>query len=134
MIDVEFEIYNDIADTIRETYPTAFITGEYVPNPAKFPAVMITEMDNTQVTTTQDSGSLENHARITFEANVYSNKTTGKKQECKKIAQLIDEKFATLGFTRMMYQPVPNLADATIYRIYARYTAIISKEKVIYRR
>ena len=30
--------------------------------------------------------------------------------------------------------PVPNEEDATVYRIVARYRAIVSKNKVIYRR
>jgi hypothetical protein len=69
-----------------------------------------------------------------YEVNVYSNKTKGKKSECKAIAALIDNELATLGFSRTMLQPIPNMDDATIYRMTGRYTAVISKDKKLYRR
>ena len=69
-----------------------------------------------------------------FELNVYSNKTKGKKAECKAIAALVDSELARLGFTRTMLNPIPNMDDATIYRMLGRYTAKVSKENVIYRR
>ena len=47
---------------------------------------------------------------------------------------VIDSEFARLGFMRIMYNPIPNELDATIYRLVARYRAVVSKDKVIYRR
>ena len=38
-----------------------------------------------------------------------------------------------MGFTRIFMNPVPNLESATVYRLVARYRAVVSKEKVIYR-
>jgi hypothetical protein len=69
-----------------------------------------------------------------YEVNVYSNKKSGKKSECKKIISIIDEEMSALGFTRIMLQPIPNMDDATKYRMTARYRAVVSKDKVIYRR
>jgi hypothetical protein len=66
--------------------------------------------------------------------NVYSNKKSGKKSECKAIASLIDDEMAALGFSRSMLQPIPNMDDATIYRMTGRYRAVVSKDKIIYRR
>ena len=91
-------------------------------------------MSNTAYDRTQTSGSVENHASLMYEVNVYSNKQSGKKSECKAIATLIDNELATLGFSRTMLQPIPNMDDATIYRMTGRYTAVISKEKTLYRR
>jgi len=31
-------------------------------------------------------------------------------------------------------EPIPNIEDATIYRMVGRYTAVVSTDKVIYRR
>ena len=78
--------------------------------------------------------SIENHAQVLYEVNVYSNKTSGKKAECKAIIALIDSKMEALGFTRTLMNPVPNEEDATVYRMVARYRAIVSKNKTIYRR
>ena len=134
MINVENEIFDRVADSVRAAYPSAFISGEYIRTPSKFPFVSLIEMSNTAYDRTQSSGGLENHASVMYEVNVYSNKTRGKKSECKAIAALIDNELATLGFSRTMLQPIPNMDDATIYRMTGRYTAVISKDKVIYRR
>jgi hypothetical protein len=134
VIDCENEIFSKIAESVRKTYPSVFMSGEYVRTPSKFPFVSLIEMSNTAYDRTQTNGSLENHVSVMYEVNVYSNKKSGKKSECKAIAALIDNEFAALGFTRSMLQPIPNMDDATIYRMTGRYTAVISKDKVIYRR
>ena len=134
MINVENEIFNIIATAIRNEYPKAYVVGEYVKSPSRFPCVSVIEIDNTAYDKTQTSGSLENHADVTYEVNIYSNKTSGKKSECKAIASLIDNEFATLGFSRSILQPIPNIDDATIYRMLGRYRAVVSKEKHIFRR
>ena len=134
MINVENEIFDIVSNSIREKYPSVFISGEYVRTPSKFPFVSLIEMSNIAYDRTQTSGSVENHASVMYEVNVYSNKTSGKKSECKAIAELIDNELATLGFSRTMLQPIPNEDDATIYRMTGRYTAVISKESKLYRR
>jgi hypothetical protein len=134
MINIESEIFNIIANEIREKYPGIYITGEYVKSPPSFPCVSLVEMDNAIYTRTQSSDSVENHVELMYELNVYSNKKSGKKSECKAIASLIDNELAALGFSRTMLQPIPNMDDATIYRILGRYRAVVSKDKQIYRR
>ena len=134
MIDIETSVFDTVAKAVRAEYPKIFMTGEYVKVPPKFPCVSLMEMDNQSYQRTEDSGSSENHASVMYEVDVYSNKSVGKKSECKAIAALIDEQMLALGFARTMLQPIPNLDDATIYRMVGRYSAIISKDKVIYRR
>ena len=134
MIDIENEVFSTIAKAIRTEYPNAYVVGEYVKSPSKFPCVSIVEVDNTMYERTQSSGGLENHADVMYEINVYSNKTSGKKSECKAIAALIDNEFATLGFSRTMLQPIPNVDDATIYRMTGRYRGVVSKDYKVYRR
>ena len=134
MINVENQIFDIIAKAIENEYPKAYVVGEYVKAPSQFPCISIVEMDNTAYDKTQTSSSLENHAELMYEVNVYSNKTSGKKSECKAIASLIDNEFATLGFSRTMLQPIPNLDDATIYRMTGRYKAVVSKDFKVFRR
>ena len=134
MINIESEVFEIVAKAIRFEYPDAYVVGEYVKSPSQFPCVSIVEIDNVAYDRTQSSLSIENHANITYEVNIYSNKSSGKKSECKAIASLIDNEFATLGFSRTMLQPIPNLDDATIYRMTGRYRGVVSKEKVIFRR
>ena len=134
MIDCENEIFSKVAESLRTAYPSVFVSSEYMRTPSQFPFVSLIEMSNTAYDATQSSGSLENHASLMYEVNVYSNKQSGKKSECKAIATLIDNELATLGFSRTMLQPIPNMDDATIYRMTGRYTAVISKDKRLYRR
>lgn len=134
MIDVENDIFNTVASVVRAMDPDIHMVGEYVKTPPKFPCVSLVEMDNQSYQRTEDSGSSENHASVMYEVNIYSNKTVGKKTECKEIAAVIDEQMLALGFARTMLQPIPNIDDATIYRMVGRYSAIISKNKVIFRR
>ena len=134
MIDYENEIFNTVATVVREKYPDIYMVGEYVKTPPRFPCTSLVEMDNRSYQQTEDSGSSENHASVMYEVNIYSNKTVGKKTECKEIAALIDEQMLALGFARTMLQPIPNLDDATIYRMVGRYSAVISKNKEFFRR
>ena len=134
MIDVENTVFDAVATAVRAKYPEIYMVGEYVKTPSRFPCVSLMEMDNQSYQRTEDSGSSENHASVMYEVNIYSNKTIGKKSECKALATLIDEQMLALGFARTMLQPIPNLDDATIFRMVGRYSAIISKDKQIYRR
>jgi hypothetical protein len=134
MIDIENEVFNHVSATLREKYTGIYVVGEYVKTPPKFPCVSLVEMDNQTYQRTEDSGSSENHVSVMYEVNVYSNKTNGKKSECREIVAIIDEQMLVLGFARTMLQPIPNLDDATIYRMVGRYSAIISKDKLLFRR
>ena len=69
-----------------------------------------------------------------YEANVYSNKTSGKKSECKEIIALIDAEMLAMGFVRTTLTAVPNEYDSTIYRMVGRYTATVSADHKIFRR
>lgn len=134
MIDMENEIFNEVSERVRGKYPNIFMTGEYVKSPSSFPCVSLVEADNATFRNSQTSDGKENHAEVMYELNVYSNKTKGKKAECKEIVAFIDEILMGLNFTRLMLEPVPNQDEATIYRMLGRYRAVISKNKTIYRR
>ena len=134
MIDIESSIFHRVATRVREVFPDIFMTGEYVNSPPSFPAASLVEMDNSTRIETIDSGSNENHANVMYEVNVYSNKTAGKKSECKAIIALIDEEMLAMGFSRSTLTPVPNEYDSTIYRMVGRYRAIVSSDLKVYRR
>ena len=119
MIDCENEVYTRIVRMLREKFPGINVAGEYTKTPSSFPHVSITQSDNSTI--------------VMFEINVYSNKSEGKKTECKSIAKAIDEKMFSMNFRRLAFTPVPNLEDATIYRIIARYSAATDGEN-FYRR
>lgn len=134
MIDIESQVFNRVATKVREQFPNIFMTGEYVNSPPSFPAASLVEMDNSIRESTADSGSNENHVNVMYEVNVYSNKTTGKKSECKSIIALIDNEMVAMGFARSTLTPVQNEYDSTIYRMVGRYRAAVSTNHQIFRR
>lgn len=134
MINVENDIFNTMVTKLREKYPDIFVTGEYVKAPSSFPCVSIVEIDNSTLIETKSSNENEEYATVLYELNVYTNKSKGKKAECKEIVSLIDTMFTSLNFNRIMLQPIPNLQDATIYRMLGRYRAVVSDNNIIYRR
>ena len=138
MIACENEIFAQVAGIVRQTYPDIYITGAYVRAPARFPCVSIEEKNNAVWRNSRDSGAIENAVAVMYEVNVYSNLKNGKKDECKAITAVVDEAMEKLGFTRTMLNPLPNQADATIYRMTGRYQAIVGEDQngdfIIYKR
>ena len=134
MIDIENELFTKIATALRAEFSGIYVVGEYVNAPSKFPAVYIVEQDNTVNRATRDTSGIENFVDVMYQVDIYSNKNKGKKSECKAIAALVDEQFASLGFTRSFLNPVPNIDDGTIYRMTGRWIATVSKDNSVYRR
>lgn len=135
MIDHEAKIYSQVADVLRAKYDGIFIVGEAIDTPNRFPAVSIVQLSNIlhfDSRSVTESGVFGNHAEVTFEINVYSNLTSGKKQQCKNISADILNEFAKMGFIRTFYQPIPNFSNTSIYRETARVTGIISKDGYVY--
>lgn len=131
MINIEYDIFTAVATALRTAHTGIYVTGEYVPAPPKFPAVSIVEADN-RVFQRMRTLTIENAASVMYEVNIYSNKVSGKKAEAKAIAETLDAKFAEIGFTRTMMNQIPNLNDASIYRIVCRYEAVVDKDYWIY--
>ena len=126
MIDCENEVYTRLAKILREKFPKIDIASEYVKSPSSFPRVSSTQSDWFIPTK-------ENMVIAMFEINVYSNKAEGKKTECKKIIKEINDALYSMNFRRTAMTPVPNMEDATIYRITARFR-VATDGKHFYRR
>ena len=134
MIDVESDIFSLISTALRAAYDDIYVTGEYVSQPPIFPAVFIVEMENSVYQPGRDSSGIENFANVMYQIDVYSNLSRGKKAQARTIIGMIDVLMAVKGFTRTFMNPVQNMNDPTIYRITARYQAVVGKDKVIYNR
>ena len=123
MHDIEREVYTTLAKAFREQYPNGSVYDEYVRAPSKFPSVSIVETDNYMKTAALDTSESERISTIIYEINVYSAKSTGRKQECRDVINLLDGLMYGMNFTRTAMAPTPNTEDASIYRITARYRA-----------
>lgn len=131
MIDIEPYLFTKVKEAMLSKVDC---DTSYERTPSSFPRFTLSVEDNSVYEKTRDSGNIENHAMIMVEVNAYSNKVTGKKQECKEIISIADEILCALGLTRTFMRATPNLEDPTICRITARYTGVADKDKNIYRR
>ena len=134
MIDIESELFTILAAGIRQRFPGAYVTGEQVPTAPSFPCVSIVESGNMTLSTRTDSAEMENAAELTYEVEVFSNRVAGKKAECRAMIAYVDGELQDRGFERVFLQSIPNFADSTIYRMTARYRAVVDRAKTIYRR
>lgn len=132
MINIENQIVTKVYNELVKSYKSIEVSSEEDRVPTSFPFVSIMESDNYSYKSTITSSCNENHAVVTYEVNVYSNKTSGKKTQAKKIMSIVDDVLLNLGFSRNTMNPV-SLNDATICRYVARYSAIVGKDETIYR-
>lgn len=131
MIDIE----NILFTAVKTALPDDVKCGvSYDKKPGHFPFFTLIVEDNKVYEKFIDSAQIENAADIMVEINVYSNKTSGKKEECKKIIKQADAVLSGFNLTRTFCRPTPNLEDSTVYRMTARYRGIVDTDYNIYRR
>lgn len=126
MIDIANVILRIVKDAVQAQYSDCDVLSYNPDVISKFPCVTVVEKDNYTYTGSQDDTSSENHARVVFEIQAYSNNTSGKKEEAKKLLALADEAMLGSNFTRQLKTELPN-ADRSVYRLYASYTAVVAK-------
>ena len=122
MIDIESQIYSPIRTALVNAYDGIFVTSEPTATSAKFPAVSIVQQDNYMSINKLDNSGEERFATIMFQVDVYSNKASGKKSQCKEIMNVVDTMLFALNFTRLSLTPIP-MANDGYYRLSARYRA-----------
>ena len=134
MIDFEREIFDEMARVVYATWPDAYVSGEHVERPASFPCVTIIETVNQVDTSRDDTSGDENAAILSYTVNVYSNSTSGAKEQCRAIMSALDDRFRFYHMTRTFVRPVNNAADPTVYRLVARFLGVIDKDGTHFRR
>lgn len=133
MIDIENEVVTLVYNALQSEGINASVESVTNLNPDKFPTVCVEEIDNYSYGGSADSKSNENHAAVSYEINVFTNDLSGKKQQAKKIIDVIDTKMISKGFSRFSKTTL-SLDNGTKYRIVARYRAYVDKSNIIYRR
>lgn len=131
MVDIHAELIHRLNDGVKAKHPNCFVSGEYLRSVAKLPAVTVQEESNTVPKAAIDSGTMERFADVMYQVDVYASDVSAKKTEARKIMATVDELFQALGFRRTFMRPTPNVNNATIYRITARYVARIDNSGVV---
>ena len=122
MIDIEAKIYSPIRTALVNAYDGIYVTSEPTATTAKFPAVSIVQQDNYMSINKLDNSGTERFATVMFQVDVYSNKASGRKSQCKEIMNVVDNMLFALNFTRLSLTPIP-MANDGYYRLSARYRA-----------
>lgn len=117
MIDIESKVINRIIDKIGNR---ADVSSIYINAPSSFPYISIIESDNYM--SNLDNG-VQKYATVMYEVNVYTNDDL-KKSSARELLKIVDDEMYAMNFTRISMTPVPNMEDATIYRLTARYECV----------
>lgn len=122
MIDIESKVYSPIATALKAAYSGIFVTSEPTPIPEKPLVVGIVQMDNYMSINRLDNSGRERYSTLMFQVDVYSNKQTGKKSQCKEVMNVVDNMMFDMNFTRLSLTPIPS-PETGYYRYTARYRA-----------
>ena len=135
MINIESQVFEKVITALETVSSSIEVKSVTTYEPSVFPCVCIEEADNNVYEQTRDSSTIENHATLMYEVNIYSNKTYGAKAECKSLLGVIDTTLAAYNFTRVSAGPSPLTVDNPMkYRITARYEVVCSSgEKLFWR-
>lgn len=127
------DIVNEIYTNIKISLPDVNVLSSFQPTVAKFPTVVIEEVDNSVHISSKDSGGFK-YSNIAITVEIY---TTGsaKMSDNKRIRNKVDEIMSdNYGMTRGQPVVIPNYLDNRIYRYKMSYTCIIdNKTKKIHR-
>lgn len=126
MIDVEPIVFDEVKSALLVAYPGIIVLGEPPEQFAKFPTVVIEEIDNRTLQKTQDGSASEHHATVTYEINVYTNDQAGRKRKARSLMNVCDNKMQSMMFTRTLETQLPTV-DRTIFRLYCRYRAVVGE-------
>lgn len=134
MIDIENQLFDLLTNKITSEFPEATVGNVNLENvPARFPFVYIEEVDSYSPRRLRDSSDKPKYARVAYKVEIYSNREYGKKSECKKIGNYINDVMEELNFTRDGKHQDDNMTDRRLFRLVLTFTAN-TDGKYIYRR
>lgn len=125
MVDIENEVFNRVAQALRKEFTGIQVYGERIAAMSRFPAVILIEDENARP---QGTLSLSNDPQLSadlmYTAEIYSNLTSGKKSEAKRIREVVAREMNDMGFDQTYSNPTDNV-DRTIFRYILRFTKTI---------
>lgn len=130
MIDISSKVFDTVytaVTTVDSTVDVMDVPPELL---AKYPSVVVREVGNVPVKSTNTDDCAENYTRISYEINVYTDNKSGAREKATQIFQAFDTAMQNLKFARTMTRRLPN-QDRTIYRMYGRYEVIVSAPETV---
>ena len=115
-------IYTRVANAIKAGYPTAYTTSRMVASPAKFPACLIHEIDNTRPIQNTQLDFQDVQYESVFEIQVVSNKANTAASEAYDIMELAESAMNQMYFRRFSQT---NVDRGDTFTVIARYRRVI---------
>ena len=102
MIDIQNMIVDAIFNAVKaeNAYPNADVTTGFDMKTAVFPCVVIEEVNNAPLRSTDTDDCAENHTRLVYEVSVYTNDISKAKTEGRNILKIVDDTLQGLKFRR----------------------------------
>lgn len=126
MIDIESKVFDTIFNAVTAIYPDADVTTGFDEVTAKFPCVVVMEMDNSPYRRSATDDCSENHTVLTYEVSVYTDNANNAKTVGKGILNIVDEALQSLKFRRIRKNQPLNI-NRTVFRQYGRWEVIVGK-------
>ena len=128
MIDIQPMIVDAIYNAVKapSAYPDADVTTGFDMKTAVFPCVVVEEVNNAPLRSTDTDDCAENYTRLVYEVSVYTNETSKAKTEGRKILSIVDDTLQGLKFRRTRTNQPLNISR-TLFRQYARWEVVVGK-------
>ena len=118
------EVYNYIYEQVNTTSRPVYITGRIEPIPPSFPAIYLVQLSTEDYAPALNLLSTDSARRVVWEAQIFTNKTTGAVDEAHEIMEDVSAAFKNIGFQLTYCYPVEN-ADPSIYRLVMRVERLV---------
>lgn len=134
MIDIYDRVFGTVYRAAKGANGNVTVQDAYIGEPPSFPLVTVQETDNSTASHIIGNRTTENAARVTYQIEVYSNANDTRRSECRAIMAAISDALIASNFDRELLYATPNYADATVYRLTARFRTIADTNNNTYRR
>lgn len=138
MIDIENTIVDAVFNAVKapNAFPDADVTTGFDMKTAVFPCVVIEEVNNAPLRSTDTDDCAENYTRLVYEVSVYTDNLNKAKSEGRKILGIVDDTLQGLKFRRVRTNQ-PLHISRSVFRQYARWEVVVGKpiidgDRVIY--
>ena len=132
MINNANELFTRITTALKEYDSSVRTSSVYTNTPSSYPFVSIELINDDIYENGIDSGDVENFANLAYEINVYTDGNT-RMSNAWKLLGVADDLMKSIGFLRISATPMQD-QNETLYRIVARYEAVVGKDLHTYRR
>jgi len=117
-------IYTKVYNAVKAVANNAYVTQTYAPKPSSFPTVFIREIGRFTPQPTASFSNAQDISERTWEAQVFSNLSSGAKEQAYKLMDAVKGAMRGLYFLEIFESPVDQ-TDKSIYCLVARFRRII---------